>query len=146
LLSRIETKPANLFQHFIEHIPVHHHLSKLEYKPPGMAHQTPTCLDESRLNTRQRPTLYRFWQSKSSHEVAQVVSQYEQRESYLVGNELVTREPRPVQRVFALFDPLLCRAAVIIEADYALRRITQVGDYEVAGAKLEISEFCVLFR
>ena len=35
LLSRIETKPASLFQHFIEHIPTHHHLSKPERKPIG---------------------------------------------------------------------------------------------------------------
>ena len=42
----------------------------------------------------------------------------------------MTRQPRPVQCVFAFFYPLLCCAAAIIEADYALRRITQVGDYE----------------
>ena len=90
LLSRIETKPANLFQHFTEHIPSHHHLSKLEYKPPGVAHQSPACLDESGLNACQRPAFDGLRQCESPQEVAQVVSQDEQRESHLIGNELVT--------------------------------------------------------
>ncbi len=90
LLARSETKLSYPLQHFTEHIPVHHHLSKMEYQPPGMAHQTPACLDESGLDTRQRPTLYRFWQSKSSHEVAHIVGQYEYPQPHLVGHELVT--------------------------------------------------------
>ncbi len=76
-LTGIETKAPNPLQHFSEHIPAHHHLSKLEYQPPGMTYQTPTCLDESCLDTRQRPALYRFWQSQPSEEVAQIISQDE---------------------------------------------------------------------
>ncbi len=75
LLSRIESKPAYPFQHFTEHIPRDHHLGKLEHEPPGMAHQPPADLYESRLNTCQRPALYRFWQSQPSEEVAQIVCQ-----------------------------------------------------------------------
>ena len=79
LLSRIDTESAYPFQHFTEHVPGHHHLSKLEYKPPGMTHQSPSYLNEPGLNTCQRPALYRFWQSQPSEEVAQVISQNEQR-------------------------------------------------------------------
>ena len=53
LLSRIETKSPYPLQHFIEHLPGHHHLGKLEHKPPRMTHQSPAYLDESRLNTCQ---------------------------------------------------------------------------------------------
>ena len=73
LLSRVEMKPADLF----EHIPRHHHPSKLEQKPHGMAHQPSGYLDEQRLDACERPTLYRFWQNQSSEEVAQVVGQNE---------------------------------------------------------------------
>ncbi len=90
LLPRYRSQPPNPFQHVIEHFSGHHHLSKLECKTPGMTHQSRTCLDESCLNTCQEPVLYRFWQSQPFEEVAQIVCQYEQRESYLVGHELVT--------------------------------------------------------
>jgi len=75
LLSRVETKPADLFEHFTEHIPGHHHFSKLEHNPPGMKYQTPTYLDEPRLNACQRPSLDRFWQSKFSEKVVQIIGQ-----------------------------------------------------------------------
>ncbi len=84
LLPRYRSQPPNPFQHFIEHSPRHHHLGKLEHKPSGMAHQSPTRLDESRLNTCQEPVLYRFWQSQSSEEVTQIISKDEQRESHLI--------------------------------------------------------------
>ena len=64
MLARYQTEPANPLQHLIEHVPAHHHLSKLEHKPPGMTHQTPTYLDEPRLNTGQRPVFYSFRQSQ----------------------------------------------------------------------------------
>ena len=89
-LTGIETKAPNPLQHFSEHSPAHHHLSKLVYQPPGMTHQSPTYLDESRLNTCQKPAPYRFWQSQPSEEVAQVVGEYKQPQPHLVGNELVT--------------------------------------------------------
>ena len=76
-------------QHFLEHILARHHFSRLKYKPPGMAHQSTARLDESGLNARQRPALYRLRQRKPSNEVAQVVGQDEQPQPHLVGHELV---------------------------------------------------------
>ena len=78
-----------------------------------MTHQPSTYLDETRLNTCQRPTLYRFWQSQSSEEVARVVGQNEQRQPHFVGYELVTRESSPIEGVLAFLDPPLCGASVI---------------------------------
>ena len=44
LLTRYWAKLLYPLQHFSEHIPTHHHLSKLEHQPPGMTHQTPACI------------------------------------------------------------------------------------------------------
>ena len=62
-----------------------------------MAHQPPSGLDHPGLKAGQRPVLHRLWQDKSSQEVAQVVSQYEQLQPDLIGHELVAGQPGPVQ-------------------------------------------------
>ena len=115
LLSRVEMKPSDLF----EHIPRHHHPSKLEQKPPGMAHQPSTYLDEPRLDTCQRPALYGLRQSQPSEKVAQIVGQDEQPQPHLVSHELVTREPSPIEGVLPFLDPLLRCASAIVEVDYS---------------------------
>ena len=84
-------KPPDPIEHFIEHIPCHHYLSKLKHEPPRMAYQTSTYLDEPRLNTGQRPVFYSFRQSQPTYEVTQIVSQDEQPQPHLIGYELVTR-------------------------------------------------------
>ena len=71
-----------------------------------------------------------LWQSQPSHEVAQAVGQYKQPQPHLVSNEPVTREPRPVQGVFAFLDPLLGRAPPVVLVGYAYRWQAQVGDDE----------------
>ena len=86
LLSRIETKSPYPLQHFIEHLPGHHHLGKLEHKPPRMTHQSPAYLDESRLNTCQGPALYRFWQSQPSEEWLKSRRNGAERRTYAEGS------------------------------------------------------------
>src|ERR671915_1437125 len=100
-----------------------------------MLDQSPARLDQLGLKTGQRPMLHRLRQGQPAQEVAQVVSQYEQREPYLVGNELVTGQPGPVQGVLAFFYPLLCSAPAIVEADYPYGWIAQVGDDEADSGK-----------
>ncbi len=100
-----------------------------------MAHQSTARLDESGLNSRQRPALYRFWQSKPSHEGAQVVGEDEQPQPHLVGYELVAREPSLIERVFAFFNPLFRNAAAIVEADYSFHWIAKVCDDEAHSGK-----------
>ena len=65
-----------IFSSITEHI-THHHLGKLEHEPPGMTHQTPACLDESRLNACQRPALDGLRQCEPPQEVTQIISQDE---------------------------------------------------------------------
>ena len=47
--------------------------------------------------------------------------------AHLISHELMAREPSPIEGVFPLFNPLLCCASAIVEADYSLRWIAQVG-------------------
>ena len=146
LLPRHRTEFANPLQHFIEHVPGHHHLCKLEHKPPGMAHQSSTCLNEPRLNTCQGPALYRFWQSQPSEEVAQVVGQAcpehvegmkSHSRTWLATNRWQPRPVGAVQSVLTLLDPLLRRASTIVEADYPFRRTAEIGNNEAYSWKSE---------
>ena len=50
-------EPGDTLQHLPEYLPAHHHLSKLEHRPPGVAHQPSPDLDELDLDTAQRPVL-----------------------------------------------------------------------------------------
>ena len=51
-------------------------------------------------------------------------------ETHGVGGEGTAGQPRPFDRVLALFDPLLCRAALVVEGDDALGWPRQVGHNE----------------
>ena len=100
-----------------------------------MAHQPSSGLDHPGLKTSQRPVLHHLRQGQPFHGVTQVVSQYEQLQPDLVGNELVAGKPGPGQGVFAFFVPLLRRTSAIVETDYPNRRIAQVGDDETYCGK-----------
>jgi hypothetical protein len=47
-----------------------------------------------------------------------------------IGSERLARQPRPLDRAPAFLDPLLGRAALIVEGDNPLGRAGQVGDDE----------------
>ena len=47
-------------------------------------------------------------------------------EPHGVGRERPARQPRPLDRALALFDPLLCRAALVVKGDDSLGRIRLV--------------------
>ena len=51
-------------------------------------------------------------------------------EPHGVGGERAARQPRPLDRSVALFDPLLACAALVVEGDDPLGRARQVGDDE----------------
>jgi hypothetical protein len=53
-----------------------------------------------------------------------------------VGRERSARQPRPLDRVLALLDPLLARSALVVEGNDALGRAAQVRHDEAdAGIK-----------
>jgi hypothetical protein len=47
------------------------------------------------------------------------VGQHAQAESYFIGPEMMTRQPRHLHRLLAFFDPLLRRASLVVETDYS---------------------------
>src|SRR5262245_49928191 len=57
-------------------------------------------------------------------------------EPHGVGRERPARQPRPFDRALAFFDPLLARAALVVERDHALGRLCRHHDVEV-GAKCD---------
>ena len=58
--------------------------------------------------------------------------------AHRVGREGAARQPRPLDRVLAFLDPLLARAALIIESDDALGRACQIADDE-ADARVQLT-------
>ncbi len=76
----------------------------------------------------QRPVFHRLGQGKRSQEVAQVVGQRMKLEPDLVVAEAMTGQSGPVDRVLALLDVLLRRAALIVESHHAFGGAAQVGD------------------
>src|SRR6516225_9672539 len=55
-----------------------------------------------------------------------------------IGGEGAAGQPWPFDRLLALFDPLLCRAALVVEGDEALGWPRQVGD-DKADARVELA-------
>ena len=74
-------------------------------------------LDELVSKRRQRPMAYPLRQRQPTEEIAEIVCQREKMEPYLIVHEVVTGEPRPVQGVFAFFDPLFRRSPTGVELD-----------------------------
>lgn len=78
----------------------------------------------------------RFGHCERANEVSKVVSQSVKLEANRVRIEGSTRKPRPLDRAFALFYPLLSRPALVVEPDDVLRRIAQIRDYESNAREL----------
>ena len=79
--------------------------------------------------------LYARRQRQPSQKVTEVVRQREQLKPNLVVHEVVTREPRPAQRVLTFFDPLLRPAALVVEPEDAAARPHKVADHEASPGK-----------
>jgi hypothetical protein len=60
------------------------------------------------LQARERPVVDSLRQHQPPPQVAQVVGQHAQPESYLTGPEMMAAQPRHLHRLLAFFDPLLC--------------------------------------
>ena len=67
-------------------------------------------------------------QREGAHEVAEVVGEGVKLEANGIVVEPAARQACPPDRVLALLDPLLSRAALIVERDHLLGGAAQVGD------------------
>ena len=95
-----------------------------------MAHHLRADLDQLLLQARQRPVLDRLRCCKRAEKVAKIVGERMKLEPHGVGRERSARQPRPLDRTFAFLDPLLARAALVLEVDDPLGRPAHVGDDE----------------
>ena len=57
---------------------------------------------------------------------SEVVRQHEEVKLHLVVDEIMARQTRPLYRILAFLDPLLCRSPLVIEADDAFGRTREV--------------------
>jgi len=79
-----------------------------------MAHNFRPDLDEPLPQRRQRPVPHRPRQHRLPQKITQIVGQHEQVQPHLVVHKVMARQPRPLDRVLALLDPLCCEVVYVI--------------------------------
>jgi len=108
-------------------------LGHLEGDIAAVAHD---LRDHLFLQTRQRPVFDRLRRRQRAQEIAEVVGERMKLEPHRVGGERSARQSRPLDRAFALLDPLLARPALVVERNGALGRAAHVRHDEAdAGIK-----------
>src|SRR6516162_61778 len=119
LRPQFRDEPQNL----LEHLPWDGDLGHLEDNIAAVAHYLRADLD--RLRRRQR-----------AQEIAEVVGERMKLEPHRVGGKRSARQSRPLDRAFALLDPLLARPALVVESNDALGRAAHIRHDEAdAGIK-----------
>src|SRR5262249_41468845 len=134
LRPQFRDEPQNL----LEHLPWDGDLGHLEDNIAAVAHYLRADLDQLVLQTRQRPVLDRLRRRQRAQEIAEIVGERMKLEPHRVGGKRSARQPRPLDRPFALFDPLLARPALVVEGNDALGRAGHVGDDE-PDARIEFA-------
>jgi hypothetical protein len=95
---------------------------------PAVALRTVSIdLDQLFAEAGQRPWFCRLGHCQRPHEIAEVVGERMKLEADGIGDEGAARQSRPFDRALAFFDPLLRRAALVVEGNDALRRPRQIG-------------------
>ena len=72
-----------------------------------MLDQPSARLHQPVLQARQRPALDSLWQPELPPEIPQILGQHAELQSHFIRPEAMTRQPRPVRRLLAFFNPLL---------------------------------------
>src|SRR5258705_12355515 len=123
-------------QNLLEHLPRDGDLGHLEDDIAAVADDLRADLDQLFLQTRQRPVHDRLRRRQRAQEIAEVVGERMKLEPYRVGGERSARQSRPLDRAFALLDPLFARPALVVESNDALGRAAHVRHDEAdAGIK-----------
>src|SRR5450759_2514496 len=85
-----------------------------------MFHQPSSGLHQPLLQAGQGPVLNPSRQTQPPPQIPQVVGQQAQRQPHLVRAEPMAREPRHLDRLLSLLDPLLRRPPLVIEPHHRL--------------------------
>ena len=126
-------------QHVAEQPAVQMPLGQQQPVIPRVLDQPTAGLHQSVLQARQRPALDPVRQSEPSPQVAQVVGQHAQLQSHFVGPKTMARKPRPVCGLLAFFNPLLGRAALVVEAHHRPTRQRHVR-HDKTDAREQLTE------
>src|SRR5262249_5946440 len=132
LLPQLRDEP----QDRLEHLPWDGDLAHLEGDITAVADDLRADLDQLVLQGRQRPVLDRLRRRQRAQEIAEVVGERMKLEPHRVGGERSARQSRPLDRAFALLDPLLARPALVVERDHALGRAAHVR-HDEADARIK---------
>src|SRR5262245_8663964 len=108
LRPQFRDEPQNL----LEHLPWDGDLGHLEDNIAAVAHYLRADLDQLVLQTRQRPVLDRLRRRQRAQEIAEIVGEGMKLEPHRVCGERSARQSRPLDRAFALLDPLRIRRIV----------------------------------
>jgi hypothetical protein len=95
-------------------------------------------LDQLLLETCQRPVRDRLRRRQRAQEVAEIVGERMKLKADGIGGERAAGKPRPFDRALALLDPLLARAALVVEANDVLGRPRHVG-HDKPDARVEFA-------
>ena len=98
-------------------------------------HANPNQLLEQR---RHGPVADRLRHRQRAQEVAEIVGQRVKLETNRVGGVRAAGNLRPFDRALALFDPLLARAALVVEGDDVIGAARHVGDDE-SDARIKLA-------
>lgn len=104
------------------------HLRHLEGDIAAMADEPGADLDQLLAQRRHRPVADRLRRRQRAHEVAGIVGERVKLEANRVGGEGAAGKPRPFDRALALLDPLLARAALVVEGGDILGVPRHVGE------------------
>src|SRR5580704_14672594 len=113
-------------------------LGHLEGDIAAVADDLRADLDQLLLQAGQGPVLDWLGYRQRAQEVAEVIGQGVKLETHRISSERAAGQPRPVDRVLAFLDPLLGRAALIVEGHDPLGRARQVG-HDEADAGVEFA-------
>jgi hypothetical protein len=112
----------------------HRHFGQLEHDVAAVAGDSGTDLDQLLAQGGERSLLDLLRQRQRAQKVGEIVGERVQLEAYSVVPEGMAGEPRPAERVLALFDPLLSRPTAVIELDHSPVGSTKVGHDEADAA------------
>jgi hypothetical protein len=87
-------------------VPCDGHLGHLEDNIAAVVHHLRADLDQLVLQVRQRPVLDRLRRRQLAQEIAEVVGERMKLEPLRIGGERSALQSRPLDRAFALLDPL----------------------------------------
>ena len=131
---RRDRQPRDAIQNRGAQVSRHGHLGPLEEHVLCVPGDLGPDFDQLLPQCRQRSVTDRFRQGQPPQEVAPVVGQREELQAGLFVPECAAGKLRPLHRILAFLNPLLGRAATVVELDPVLGPPGEIG-HEVSHAR-----------